>query len=495
MDIDFSVLASRLFEKFNDPYNKFIGHDKQREFLFSNKRVIAMVGANRSGKSEVNAFLAASVARREHPLIRLPDGGGIIWLVALTEKMLKNISWAKLRRYLPDSMIAEKIERPGIYWIRMKNGAQVFGMYCKAGADKFQGEACDLIAFDEEPPEDVYKECLARLVDRDGVMTFSMTPIKGSVWFYRQVYKSKSRDVHVIKVGMRDNPYMKEKRIERLEARYREKGASDDEIQVRVNGEYILWGGRAVFDARCVESILSEREKVPVMQGVFCEDGGWVAMMGGVIRVWEHPNPEHSYVIGADAAQGIHNSDVDAGGDYSAAYVYCMNTKRQVAEIHGHIVPDLFAMNLNFLGLWFTTALIAVEAEKNGVAVLKELAYLHYPSIYMQRPRGKRYDPQIDLMGWMPDHKNKSEGVKNMNRALREDTHGIVSHKLVDEIITYVYNAGGRMGAEIGAHDDLVASCYIALSVAREWWIKSPPAKRYPPGTAGYDLERAIHGK
>ena len=495
MDLDIASLAARLDKGLSDPYSKFVGYEKQREFLFSNKRVIAMVGANRSGKSEVNAFLAASVARGEHPLIKLPKGGGIIWLVALTEKMLKNISWVKLRKYIPEHLIAEKTERPGIYWIKMKSGAQVFGMYCKAGADKFQGEACDLICFDEEPPEDVYRECLSRLVDRDGVMTFSMTPIKGSVWFYRQVYKSKSPDVHVISVKMRDNPFMKEARIQRLEARYREKGASDDEIRVRVDGQYILWAGRSVFDARHVEHILDDREPAPVMQGVFAEDGGWVNMSGGVIRVWERPNPEHTYVIGGDAAQGIQSSDVDAGGDYSAAYVYCMNTKKQVAEIHGHIVPDLFAVNLNFLGLWFSEALIAVEAERNGVAVLKELGYMSYPSIYMQRPRGKRYDPQTKLMGWMPDHNNKSEAVKNMNRHLRENTHGIVSHKLVDEVITYVYNAGGRMGAEIGAHDDLVTSCYIALSVAREWMIRRPEAKRYPPGTAGYDLEKAIHGR
>lgn len=491
--MDTEILAAA--DSLKDPFLKFIAHEKQQSFLLSNKRIIAMVGANRSGKSEVNAFLAASVARREHPLIKPPDGGGIIWLVALTEKMLKNISWAKLRRYIPDNMIADKTERPGIYWLKMKTGCQVFGMYCAAGADKFQGEACDLICFDEEPPEEVYKECLSRLVDRDGVMTFSMTPIRGSAWFYRQVYKSQSPDVHVIKVGMRDNPYMKEARIRRLEARYREKGASEDEILVRVNGEYILWSGRAVFDARYIEHILSVPEPPLVMRGMFAEDGGWIETASGIIRVWERPNEKHTYVIGADTAQGIQSSDADAGGDYSAAYVYDMNNKKQVAEVHGRIDPDLFAANIEELGYWYGGALIAVEAEKFGVAVLKELSYRHYPMIYMQRPRGRRYDPQTDQMGWMADHRNKAEAIKNMRRALREGDHGIVSHKLVDEVITYVYNAGGRMGAEPGAHDDLVASCYIALSVAREWRVKPPPIKRYPKGTAGYDLERAIHGR
>lgn len=172
-----------------------------------------------------------------------------------------------------------------------------------------------------------------------------------------------------------------------------------------------------------------------------------------------------------------------------------MNTKKQVAEIHGRIDPDLFANNLRFLGLMFCEAMIAVEAERFGVAVLKELVYWRYPTIYMQRPRGRHYDPQTRMLGWMPDHKNKAEAIKNMRRVLRGDDHGIVSHKLVDEIVAYVYSAGGKMGAEAGAHDDLVASCYIALAVAQEYRAKKPSVKRYPKGTAGYELERAIHGE
>lgn len=286
MSGNLSDKAALFMDEARDPFFQFEAHEKQRRFLFSKKRTIGMIGANRSGKSEVAAFNVAAVARGEHPRIKLPRGGGVIWLVALSEKMLKNISWAKMRHYVPDRLIAEKTERPGIYHLKMKNGAQIFGMSCEAGAAKFQGEACDLISFDEEPPEDVYKECLARLVDRDGIMTFSMTPIKGSTWFYRQVYKSRSEDVEIIKVGMRDNPHMREENIVRLEERFREKGASDDEIRVRVDGDYVLWGGRGVFDTSKLEGLLGVRQQECIFRGVFADDGGWVAAPGGIISIW-----------------------------------------------------------------------------------------------------------------------------------------------------------------------------------------------------------------
>src|SRR5258708_1115773 len=47
------------------------------------------------------------------------------------------------------------------------------------GATKWQGASLDLIWFDEEPPEDVYAEGLARLGDRGGMAFMTFTPLEG----------------------------------------------------------------------------------------------------------------------------------------------------------------------------------------------------------------------------------------------------------------------------------------------------------------------------
>lgn len=47
------------------------------------------------------------------------------------------------------------------------------------GRRKFQGTAKHLIWLDEEPPEDVYSECMARLMTTRGLMLATFTPLEG----------------------------------------------------------------------------------------------------------------------------------------------------------------------------------------------------------------------------------------------------------------------------------------------------------------------------
>lgn len=47
------------------------------------------------------------------------------------------------------------------------------------GRRKFQGTAKQGIWLDEEPPADVYSECLARLMTTDGIMMVTFTPLMG----------------------------------------------------------------------------------------------------------------------------------------------------------------------------------------------------------------------------------------------------------------------------------------------------------------------------
>lgn len=47
------------------------------------------------------------------------------------------------------------------------------------GRKKFQGTAKHLVWMDEEPPEDVYSECMARLMTTNGMMLSTFTPLEG----------------------------------------------------------------------------------------------------------------------------------------------------------------------------------------------------------------------------------------------------------------------------------------------------------------------------
>lgn len=45
--------------------------------------------------------------------------------------------------------------------------------------ESFQGDAVDIILLDEEPPEDVYAECLMRTMTNDGLVMLTFTPLRG----------------------------------------------------------------------------------------------------------------------------------------------------------------------------------------------------------------------------------------------------------------------------------------------------------------------------
>src|SRR6185312_7726204 len=47
------------------------------------------------------------------------------------------------------------------------------------GRRKFQGTAKHVVWLDEEPPADVYDECMLRLMTTDGLMLCTFTPLQG----------------------------------------------------------------------------------------------------------------------------------------------------------------------------------------------------------------------------------------------------------------------------------------------------------------------------
>lgn len=86
-----------------------------------------------------------------------------------------------------DKIIGEPSKRSGVSGamdtarIRHKSGGTSllgFKSYDQ-GRKKFQGTAKHVIWLDEEPPSDVYDECMLRLMTTDGMMLCTFTPLEG----------------------------------------------------------------------------------------------------------------------------------------------------------------------------------------------------------------------------------------------------------------------------------------------------------------------------
>lgn len=91
---------------------------------------------------------------------------------------------------------------------------------------------------------------------------------------------------------------------------------------------------------------------------------------------WLPPVEKGNYIIAADSSAGV------PGGSFSAAVVLS-DAYEVVATFQARIEPHTFAGILKSLGLWYNRALLVVERNFTGYAVLSHMQ--DYPNIYYQR--------------------------------------------------------------------------------------------------------------
>lgn len=150
-------------------------HKKQMEFHKCNKRNRWVFGGNRSGKTECGAVETVWLARGIHPF--KPNKKNVAgWVVSVSRQVQRDVAQSKIMKYINYSWLKEIVTLEGrkgsaeygiIDYLLVKN---VFGglskiafKSCDQGREKFQGTSLDFVWFDEEPPEDIYKECRMRV--------------------------------------------------------------------------------------------------------------------------------------------------------------------------------------------------------------------------------------------------------------------------------------------------------------------------------------------
>ena len=240
-------------------YNKNKVHRKQMAFHKCNKRNRWVFGGNRSGKSQCGAVEAVWLARGIHPYKQNKTCDG--WVVSLSQQVQRDVAQSKILYYLNPDWIVDIIMLTGrkdsaqngvIDYILVRN---IFGEIskigfktCDQGREKFQGTSLDWVWFDEEPPFDIYLECRMRVLDRQGMIFGTMTPLKGLTWVYDKIYLNENNDPQVwfIEMEWADNPYLSKAEIDSLTSTL-----SADELESRRFGKFMAKGGLVYseFDA------------------------------------------------------------------------------------------------------------------------------------------------------------------------------------------------------------------------------------------------------
>ncbi len=240
-----SEIDKRKEERKLNGYNKDKIHKKQILFHKCIKKVRFVFGGNRSGKTECGAVEAIWRARGIHPYREnKPNVSG--WIVSVSYEVQRDVAQLKVLSYLPKSWIEEIVMASGkkgapehgiIDHIVIRN---VFGGFSTLGfksldqgREKFQGASLDFVWFDEEPDEDVYRECVMRVLDREGDVWCTMTPLKGLTWVYEDIYNSTNPDVWFTVMDWSDNPYLNPAETEKLAQMM-----SKEELETRKSGKF-----------------------------------------------------------------------------------------------------------------------------------------------------------------------------------------------------------------------------------------------------------------
>lgn len=231
-------------------------HKKQLEFHADPSRNRWVFGGNRTGKTECGAVEAVIWATRR------PCEG---WVVSLSRQMSRDITQSKILKYLDASQIAETIMYEGrkgspeygvidFIMVRTKCGglSKISFKSCEQGREKFQGTGLDFVWFDEEPPQDIYEECLVRTLDKEGSCIWAtMTPLKGKSWVYDKIYLDASGEISTMFMSWEDNPYLLASEVRKMQS-----ALSADALESRKYGRF-MEGTGLVFSEFCsIENVV-----------------------------------------------------------------------------------------------------------------------------------------------------------------------------------------------------------------------------------------------
>ena len=244
--------------------------------------------------------------------------------------------------------------------------------------------------------------------------------------------------------------------------------------------EAFIASGRCVFNQEIIQKRLEELPKPEYIRrgeftyidtGLELTDDKFVDNEKGAVRIFKEPQYNHTYTIGGDTA--------GEGSDYFYAHVIDNYNSDQVAVYRCDIDEKLFAHQMYLLGMYYNTAVIALECNFSTYPI-KELERLHYPKLFVRMREDSYTHLPTPAYGFRTTSVTRPVVISMVADMIREDIGKIHDRILLNECLTFIKNDSGRAEAMEGKHDDAVMSYGITL-YARGYTnhIKVPDEVKY----------------
>ena len=181
----------------------------------------------------------------------------------------------------------------------------------------------------------------------------------------------------------------------------------------------------------------------------------------GKLLIWEQPQMYDSYILGGDTSEGVNQ-------DNSVAVVKNNKSLKTVASfVSGSCPPDEYALIVFALGLYYNTAYVGVESNKDGLWVNDTLFKMGYSNLFFR----ERYDDITKSvgkqLGFRTGARERDPILANLKSYLNNYNDIWVDKEFLMECLTFVRNKVGKPEAMEGRKDDRVMAEAIAFEIRK----------------------------
>lgn len=423
----------------------------QKAFIKSNAKTTMLLGGNRSGKTTAGISNLILYVLDLHPVHRLTKNA-MVWVVGLdTPNHINPILIPRVMEFIPSFMVDsfDKVERR----LTLKNGCTIYFKSCDSGVGKFQSAAVDFLWFDEEPPENIWRESYTRTIDKAAPIYITMTPTNGVSWSYHELYtKHDGKLVNVITAKLTDNTYLPQNEVQAFLDRL-----DESEKLVRLEGRYVQFGSKRIFSREIVDKL----EKTIIQPIGFGEiyNGKLIAdtNQNSGLKIYKEPNPEDIYVLGVDTSEGVDDNTamVLLGYNKDNKTIYTSLTFNKVIQ------PEQIHQTVLAISRYANNPLVIIERNSTGAAIIDRLKQYGINLYIEEKPT--LYGTKIGTkLGWHTDGISKAKMIRDTKELLMNTKIKLFSSDILHEIDDYIEDNKGRAKGATG-HDDLLMAFMLAL--------------------------------
>src|SRR5262245_95637 len=275
---------------------------KQRYFhaAGATSRERLLMAGNQLGKTLAGGFEVAMHATGRYPegwQGKRFDRPTVSWACGVTGEVVRDTVQRVLvgrpgqegTGSIPKDAIAERVTARGvadqldsIKVLHVSGGVSTIGLKSyQSGREKFQGETLDFVWLDEEPPEDIYFECLTRTNVGNGPVWLTFTPLLGMSTVVKRFLLERSQDRYITSMTIDDAAHFSDEERAKIIASY-----PAHELEARTKGVPVLGSGR-IFPIEEAAIAIDQRDFPSHWPRIGGLDFGWTHPMAAVELVWD----------------------------------------------------------------------------------------------------------------------------------------------------------------------------------------------------------------